>query len=400
MTGPTGAPTTLPPHETMLLNMGPQHPSTHGVLRLMLELDGEVVVDARPDIGFLHTGIEKSCEYRTFHQAITLTDRIDYLSPYSNNLAYVLTVEKLFGITAPPRARWLRVLIAELNRIASHLIWLGTTAIDLAASSMLMYTFREREGVLALMEELSGVRMMTSFIRIGGLPADATATFLDGTARYLDLLPAHLLEYDDLLRENPIFKARMRGIGRISAAAALAHGMTGPNLRASGVAYDVRRAVPYEVYPELTFDVITETAGDAYARYLVRRRELDESVRICRQVLERLPGGPIRIDDPHVAFPKRELIHSSMESLIHHYKLATEGPIPPPGEAYGAVESPRGEFGVHVVANGTNLPQRVRFRAPSFASLQALPSMVRGGMVADCVATLASIDFVLGEVDR
>ena len=399
MTHEIGA-ATLPAHETMLLNMGPQHPSTHGVLRLMLELDGEVVVDAHPDIGFLHTGIEKSCEYRTYHQAITLTDRIDYLSPYSNNLAYVLAVEKLFGIVAPDRARWLRVLIAELNRIASHLIWLGTMAIDLAASSMLIYAFREREGILRLMEELSGVRMMTSFIRIGGLPADATQAFLDGTARYLDEFPAHLQEYDDLLRENPIFKARTQGIGKILPADAIAYGMTGPNLRACGVPYDVRRALPYEIYPELAFDVITETAGDAYARYLVRRREMDESARICRQVLACLPEGAIRIDDPTVAFPKRDLIHTSMESLIHHYKLATDGPIPPPGESYAAVESPRGEFGVFVVSNGTNLPQRVRFRAPSFASLQALPGMVRGGMVADCVATLASIDFVLGEVDR
>jgi NADH-quinone oxidoreductase subunit D len=390
----------LPPHETMLLNMGPQHPSTHGVLRLMLELDGEIVVDAHPDIGFLHTGIEKSCEYRTYHQAITLTDRIDYLSPYSNNLAYVNAVEKLFGITAPPRASWLRVLLAELHRIGSHLLWLGTTSIDLAASSMLIYCFREREEILRLMEEISGVRMMTSFIRIGGLPADVTPAFLEGTAKFLDSFPARLAEYDDLLRENPIFKQRMVGIGRISARDAVRWSLTGPNLRASGVSYDVRRAIPYEVYEKLAFDVPTETAGDAYARYLVRRRELDESVGICRQILEKLPSGPIRIDDPLIAYPKRDLIHTSMESLIHHYKLATDGPIPPPGEAYAAVESPRGEYGVHVVSNGTNLPQRVRFRAPSFANLQALPLLVRGHMVADCVAALASIDFVLGEVDR
>ena len=390
----------LPAHDTMLLNMGPQHPSTHGVLRLMLELDGEVVVEARPDIGFLHTGIEKSCEYRTYHQAITLTDRIDYLSPYSNNLAYVNAVEKLFGITAPPRASWLRVLIAELHRIGSHLLWLGTTSIDLAASSMLIYCFREREEILRLMEELSGVRMMTSFIRIGGLPADVTPAFLEGTARFLDAFPAHLAEYDDLLRDNPIFRQRMVGIGKLSARDAIRWSVTGPNLRASGVEYDVRRAIPYEVYGELEFDVITEHAGDAYARYLVRRREMEESVKICRQVLAKLPEGPIRIDDPLVAYPKRDLIHRSMESLIHHYKLATDGPIPPPGEAYAAVESPRGEYGVYVVSNGTNLPQRVRFRAPSFANLQALPLMVRGHMVADCVAALASIDFVLGEIDR
>lgn len=386
--------------DTMLLNMGPQHPSTHGVLRLMLELDGEIVVDAQPDIGFLHTGIEKSCEYRTYHQAITLTDRIDYLSPYSNNLAYVNAVEKLFGITPPPRASWLRVLLAELHRIGSHLLWLGTTSIDLAASSMLIYCFREREEILRLMEELSGVRMMTSFIRIGGLPADVTPGFLDGTRRFLDAFPEHLVEYDDLLRDNPIFRQRMVGIGKLGANDALRWSVTGPNLRASGVDYDVRRAIPYEVYPELEFDVITETAGDAYARYLVRRREMEESVRICRQVLDRLPEGPIRIDDPLIAYPKRDLIHTSMESLIHHYKLATDGPIPPPGQAYAAVESPRGEYGVFVVSNGTNLPQRVRFRAPSFANLQALPLMIRGHMVADCVAALASIDFVLGEIDR
>ena len=390
----------LPPHETMLLNMGPQHPSTHGVLRLMLELDGEVVVDAHPDIGFLHTGIEKSMEYRTYHQAITLTDRIDYLSPYSNNLAYVNAVEKLFEVTPPPRASWLRVLIAELHRIASHLVYIGTTGIDLAASSMLIYCFREREEILRLMEILSGVRMMTSYIRIGGLPADVPPGFLEGTASFLDRFPARLAEYDDLLQENPIFKQRMIGIGRISAQDAVRWSMTGPNLRGSGVAYDVRRAIPYEIYDQLEFDVVTETAGDSYARYLVRRRELDESVKICRQILEKLPDGPIRIDDPHIAYPKRELIHRSMESLIHHYKLATEGPIPEPGEAYAAVESPRGEYGVHVVSNGTNLPQRVRVRAPSFANLQALPLLIRGHMVADCVAALSSIDFVLGEIDR
>jgi len=393
-------PQTLPPHETMMLNMGPQHPSTHGVLRLMLELDGEIVVDAHPDIGFLHTGIEKSCEYRTYHQAITLTDRIDYLSPYSNNLAYVNAVEKLFGITPPARASWLRVLLAELHRIGSHLLWLGTTSIDLAASSMLIYCFREREEILRLMEEISGVRMMTSFIRIGGLPADVTPTFLAGTAEFLDRFPSRLAEYDDLLKDNPIFRQRMVGIGKIGAREAVRWSLTGPNLRGSGVAYDVRRAIPYEIYPQLEFDVVTETAGDAYARYLVRRREMDESAKICRQILAKLPSGPIRIDDPLIAYPKRELIHRSMESLIHHYKLATDGPIPPPGEAYAAVESPRGEYGVHVVSNGTNLPQRVRFRAPSFANLQALPLLVRGHMVADCVAALASIDFVLGEVDR
>jgi NADH-quinone oxidoreductase subunit D len=250
------------------------------------------------------------------------------------------------------------------------------------------------------MEELSGVRMMTSFIRIGGLPADVPPGWLDGVARFLELMPRRLAEYDDLLKSNPIFRDRTVGIGVLGAAAALAYSVTGPNLRAAGVAYDVRRAFPYEVYPELEFDVITETAGDCYARYRVRRREIDESLRICRQVLERLPEGAIRIDDPLVAFPKREAIHRSMEALIHHYKLATEGPIPPPGEAYAAVESPRGEYGVHVVSNGTNLPQRVRVRAPSFANLQALPQMIRGSMVADCIAALASIDFVLGEVDR
>ncbi len=392
--------TTLPPHETMLLNMGPQHPSTHGVLRLLLELDGELVVNAHPDIGFLHTGIEKSCEYRTFHQAITLTDRIDYLSPYSNNLAYVLAVERLFGIQAPARARWLRVLLAELHRIGSHLVWLGTAAMDLAASSMLIYCFREREEILRLMEELSGVRMMTSFIRIGGLPADATAAFLAGTQQFLEDLPAHLVEYDDLLMDNPIFGSRMKGIGTLTAAAAVASGLTGPNLRACGVAYDVRRAAPYEVYPELDFEVIAEDGGDAYARYRVRRREIDESVKICLQIMRRLPSGPIRIDDPTIAYPKRELIHESMDSLIHHYKLATEGPNTPAGESYVAVESPRGEYGCFVVANGTNLPQRVRFRTPSFAAVQALPAIIRGGMVADAVAALASIDFVLGEVDR
>ena len=392
--------TTLPPHDTMLLNMGPQHPSTHGVLRLMLELDGEIVTDAHPDIGFLHTGIEKSMEYRTYHQAITLTDRIDYLSPYSNNLAYVNAVEKLFEVTPPPRASWLRVLIAELNRIASHLMFIGSIGIDLAASSMLMYALREREGVMQLMEELSGVRMMTSYIRIGGLPADVPPGWLDHVAAFVESFPSHLAEYDELLTGNPIFRQRMVGIGTISARDATSWSMTGPNLRGSGVAYDVRRAFPYEVYDQIEFDIVTESAGDAYARYLVRRRELEQSVRICRQVLDKLPDGPIRIDDPHIAYPKRELIHRSMESLIHHYKLATEGPIPPPGEAYASVESPRGEYGIHVVSNGTNLPQRVRVRAPSFANLQALPQMIRGSMVADCIAALASIDFVLGEIDR
>ena len=306
----------------------------------------------------------------------------------------------MLGMEVPVRAVWARTLLAELNRVLNHLMFLGSYPIELGAITPIFYAFREREVLQAIMEEISGVRMMTSFIRIGGLPADVTPAFLEGTARFLDAFPAHLAEYDDLLRDNPIFRQRMVGIGKLSARDAVRWGVTGPNLRAAGVAYDVRRAIPYEIYDELEFDVVTEQAGDAYARYLVRRREMEESSKICRQILAKLPAGPIRIDDPLVAYPKRELIHRSMESLIHHYKLATEGPIPPPGEAYAAVESPRGEYGVHVVSNGTNLPQRVRFRAPSFANLQALPLMVRGHMVADCVAALASIDFVLGEVDR
>jgi NADH-quinone oxidoreductase subunit D len=381
--------------------MGPQHPSTHGVLRVVLELDGETVVKARPDIGYLHTGIEKSGEALTYSQAITLTDRLDYLAPLSNNLCYCLAVEKLLAIEPPPRAKYVRVLLTELTRIASHLVWVGSHAIDLGAMSVFLYCFREREEILNIFEMVSGQRMMTSYFRIGGLALEPPPGWLDRVDHFLRIFPSRLAEYENLLTENRIWLARTKGVGVISAENAIALGVTGPVLRSTGVAYDVRRAFPYSGYEEFQFDIPTSTDGDCYARYLLRVAEMRESVKIVRQAMEKLPAeGPIKADAPGIVPPQREKMKTEMEALIYHFKIFTEGFAPPPGEVYQAIESPRGELGFFVASDGSPKPYRMKVRAPSFVNLQALPMLVEGRLLADVVACIGTIDIILGEVDR
>jgi len=393
--------TLVGPAEPMVLNMGPQHPSTHGVLRVVLELDGEIVLKARPMIGYLHTGIEKSCESKTYSQAITLTDRIDYLAPLSNNLCYCLAAEKLLGLEAPKRAQYIRVLLTELTRIASHLVWLGTHAIDLGAMSVFLYTFREREEIVKIFEYLSGQRMMTSYFRIGGLALEPPADWLDRVRRVVDALPGHVDEYEELLTENRIWMARTQGVGVLSAADAIAMGASGPMLRGSGVAHDLRKAFPYSSYEEFDFQVQTQTAGDCYARYLVRVGEIRESLKIVRQAMEKIPAeGPIRAEAKGIIPPSREEMKSSIEGLIYHFKIFTEGFAPPPGEVYQAIESPRGELGVFMASDGSAKPYRVKFRAPSFVNLQSLSKLCEGRLIADVVACIGTTDIVLGEVDR
>jgi NADH-quinone oxidoreductase subunit D len=386
---------------TMMLNMGPQHPSTHGVLRVVLELDGETVVKAQPVIGYLHTGIEKSCEAKTFSQAITLTDRLDYLAPLSNNLCYCLAVEKLLGLEVPKRAQYIRVLLTELTRISSHLVWLGTHAIDLGAMSVFLYSFREREEIQKIFEMVSGQRMMTSYFRIGGLALEPPPGWLGRIGRFLDAFPAHIKEYEDLLTKNRIWLGRTQGVGVLSAEDAIAIGVSGPSLRGSGVPYDVRKAFPYSSYDEFDFDVPVEAAGDCYARYLVRVAELRESVKIIRQAMKKVPPeGPIRTEAPGIVPPSREEMKTSIEGLIYHFKIFTEGFAPPPGEVYQCIESPRGELGFFVASDGSAKPYRVKVRAPSFVTLQALPKLAEGRLIADVVACIGTIDIVLGEVDR
>ena len=386
--------------ELLTVNMGPQHPSTHGVLRLELRLDGEVVVHCRPVIGYLHTGIEKTFEAKTYVQGVVLTDRMDYLNPLGNNLAYALSIEKLIGCEIPERATVLRVLLAELTRIASHLMFVGSIALDLGASSPFLYVWREREKILDFFERISGVRMMTSFIRPGGLLRDIEPAVVSDISRFIDEMPAYIDSYEELLTANPIFRERTEGIGSLSADDALALAVTGPTLRASSVDFDVRKSNPYCGYETYDFAIPTGTVGDCYDRYLVRVAEMRESVKICRQTLDRLPEGSVRTEDRKVMPPPREELAKSMEAVIHHFKLWTEGIKPPPGEAYVGVESPRGELGFFVVSDGTGRPIRVHERAPSFANLQALPKLTEGGMVADVVACIASLDPILGEVDR
>ena len=387
--------------ETMVLNMGPQHPSTHGVLRVVLELDGETVVRARPEIGYLHTGIEKNCEAKTYSQAITLTDRLDYLAPLSNNLCYCLAVEKLLGLEAPKRAQYIRVLLTELTRIGSHLVWLGTHAIDLGAMSVFLYCFREREELLKIFELVSGQRMMTSYFRIGGLALEPPPGWLDEVERFVKMFPSRLQEYEDLLTRNRIWLGRTRDVGLLSAADAVAMGVTGPTLRGSGVAYDVRKYFPYSSYDEFDFEVPTRAEGDCYARYLVRVAEMRESLKIVRQAMEKIPSeGPIRAEAPGIVPPEREKMKTEMEALIYHFKIYTEGFSPPPGEVYQAIESPRGELGFYVASDGSPKPWRVKVRAPSFVNLQALEKLVQGRLLADVVACIGTIDIVLGEVDR
>lgn len=389
--------------ETMVLNMGPHHPSTHGVLRLVVELDGEVVVNVAPDVGFLHTGIEKTMESKTYQKAVVLTDRTDYLAPLSNNLSYVLAVEKLLDCEIPERAQTARVLLTELTRIGSHLVWLGTHALDLAAMSVFLYAFREREQILDIFELVSGARMMTSYFRVGGLAYDLTEDFLPTVKQFLEEMESHIDEYEDLLTRNPLWLERSVGVGVISGADAIAYGLSGANLRASGVAWDVRKMMPYCGYETYDFDIPIGKNGDNYDRYLVRMAEMRQSVRIAKQAHQRLVDmgpGPYTTADRKIAPPPKSEITHSMEALIHHFKLWTEGFRVPRGDAYVAIESPRGILGTYVVSDGGPKPYRVHFRAPSFINLQALPHMSKGRLVADLVALIASLDPVLGEVDR
>ena len=388
------------PVEPMVLNVGPHHPSTHGVLRLLVELEGERVLSAKPDIGYLHTGIEKTFESKTYVMGTTLAPRMSYLSPINNNLAYVLAVEQLLGVEVPPRATVARVLLAELDRVASHLVFLGIHALDLGASSVMLYCFREREAILDLTEMVGGARMFPLFIRPGGLAKDLPDGFEDAAGALLDGLPRSIDRYEAMLTRNPFWRERTVGVAAITAEHALALGVTGPILRATGVAWDLRKAVPYCGYDEYDFEVPTATTGDAYDRYRVRVAEMREAVKIARQALDRLPPGPHITDDRKVAPPPKEELFDSMEAVIHHFKLWTEGLRPPPGEAYVGVEAPRGEIGMYVVSDGSGKPWRVHMRSPSFTNLQALEPMVAGGMVADLVTAVASLDPVLGEVDR
>jgi NADH-quinone oxidoreductase subunit D len=386
--------------ETVLLNMGPQHPSTHGVLRLIVELDGEIVVNAIPDIGFLHTGVEKNMEAKTYVKALVMTDRLDYLNNMGNNLVYCLAIEKLMEVQVPPRAKVLRVLLAELERISSHLVWLGTHAADIASQSMLFYCFREREKILAIKEMISGQRMMTSYIRPGGLWRDVPAGFEDAVRDFIDYLPHRLDEYDALLVNNPIWLDRTKNIGVVDAETALKWGLTGPTLRGSGVNLDLRKNQPYSGYEEYEFEVPLGQNGDVYDRYYVRMQEFRQSMRIIDQALKKLPKGPVMTSNRKVAPPPRSELGRSMEAVIHHFKLWTEGFNAPKGEVYVATESPRGELGVLLAGNGGPKPHRCYWRTPSFVNLQALNVMSAGHFVADVVGIIGSIDIVLGDVDR
>jgi NADH-quinone oxidoreductase subunit D len=387
--------------KTMVLNMGPQHPSTHGVLRILLELDGETVVKAVPDLGYLHTGIEKSCEDKTYSQAITLTDRMDYLSPLGNNLVYCLAVEKLLGLEIPKRAQYIRVMMVELQRISSHLVWLGTHAIDLGAMTVFLYCFREREEILKIFERFAGQRMMTSYIRIGGVALEPPAGWREMVSRFLKMMPSHIDEYETLLTENRIWMARTKGVGVINAKDAVAYSMTGPTLRAAGLAYDNRKVFPYSSYEEFDFEVPIRTDSDCFARYMLRVAEMRESLKIVKQAMEKITDqGEIRTEAAGIIPPQREKMKTEMEALIYHFKIFTEGFSPAPGEAYVTIESPRGELGCFIASDGSPKPLRCHFRSPSYINLQALPKIVEGQIIADVVACIGTIDIVLGEVDR
>src|SRR5580698_1970562 len=385
---------------TMILNMGPQHPSTHGVLRLVVEIDGETVLKVVPDIGYLHTGIEKTCEAKFYQQVVPMTDRIDYLSPMTNNLCYCLAVEKLLQMEIPARAQWMRVLLNELTRLNSHLVWLGTHAMDIGALTVFLYTFREREEILRIFEAVSGQRMMTSYFRVGGLALEPPLGLFDRIQKLLNILPEKIDEYQNLLTGNPIWVSRLKGVGHLSAEDAIALGVTGPPLRASGVDWDLRRDMPYSSYEKFQFQVPVSNDCDVWARYVVRIQEMRESVKIIEQALAGMPEGRITADAPHVVLPDREKMKTQMESLIYHFKIVTEGFTVPAGQVYQAVESPRGEMGYYAVSDGTAKPYRVHMRNPSFATLQALQTMCAGRLIADVVAVIGSIDIVLGEIDR
>ena len=384
----------------MILNMGPQHPSTHGVLRVLLEIDGETVVRMMPDIGFLHTGIEKTCEAKFYQQVVPLTDRIDYLCPMTNNLCYVLAVEKLLGLEIPPKAQWLRVLLNELTRINSHLVWLGTHALDLGAMTVFLYCFREREEILRMFEMVSGQRMMTSYFRVGGIALELPLGFFDRVRDFASYFQSKVDEYENLLTGNPIWMMRTKGVAVMSAEDAIALGATGPTLRGSGVDFDLRRDMPYSGYDNFKFKVPVSQDGDVFARYMCRVQELRESIEIVKQALAGMPEGPIKADAPKVVLPDREKMKTEMEALIYHFKIITEGFAVPVGEVYQAVESPRGEMGYYIVSDGTAKPYRVHMRSACFANLQTLPTMCEGRLLADVVAAIGSIDIVLGEIDR
>jgi NADH-quinone oxidoreductase subunit D len=386
--------------KTMVLNMGPQHPSTHGVLRLLLEIDGERVVRMIPDIGFLHTGIEKTCEAKFYQQVVPMTDRIDYLCPMINNLCYVMAVEKLLQLEIPERAQWMRVLLSELTRIGSHLVWLGTHALDMGAMTVFLYCFREREEILRIFENVSGQRMMTSYFRIGGLALDPPLDFFDKVRAFAKIFPERIDEYEGLLTGNPIWVERTKGVAHLSAEDGIALGCSGPTLRGSGVDFDIRRDMPYSSYEKFQFKVPVRTEGDVFARYMCRIDELRQSIGIVKQALEGMPSGPVKAAAPKVVLPDREKMKTQMESLIYHFKIVTEGFAVPAGEVYHAVESPRGEMGYYVVSDGTAKPWRVHMRSPSYANLQALEKMCVGRLLADVVAAIGSIDIVLGEIDR
>jgi NADH-quinone oxidoreductase subunit D len=386
--------------ETVLLNMGPQHPSTHGVLRLLLELDGESVVNCIPDIGFLHTGVEKNMEAKTYQKAEVMSDRLDYMNTVGNTLAYSLAVEKLVDLDVPVRAQVIRVILAELTRFQSHLVWLGTSALDLAAMSMFLYCFREREYILDIMEMCSGQRMMTTYIRPGGLWRDVPVEFEAAVREILKTFPKRVDEYEALLTRNPLMLDRTYGIGKLTGEECLNFGVTGPMLRASGVKWDLRKDRPYSGYEQYDFKVPTRTEGDVYARYLVRLEEMRQSLKIVQQALDKLPMGPVRSNNNKYVHPPRSEIGVSMEALIHHFKLWTEGFEAPKGAIYSAVESPRGELGVYLESDGGPKPYRIHWRTPSFDNLQSLPLMSKGVLVADLVAIIGSVDIVLGDVDR
>jgi NADH-quinone oxidoreductase subunit D len=391
-----------PEDQTMIINMGPQHPSTHGVLRLMLELQGETVLRCKPIIGYLHTGMEKTGESLTYMQGGTNVTRMDYLSPFNNELVFSMAVEKLLGIDQdiPERAVWMRMLMSELNRMSSHLLYLATNGMDLGAISMMLYGWREREEVLRFFQKVTGLRMNHNFIRPGGVAADLPAGWRDDVLEILENMPSRLEEYDILMTGQPIFRERLQGVGIITAREAIALGATGPILRSTGVPWDLRRDMPYLRYEEVDFDVVVGEYGDAYDRYAIRFNEIRESMKIVYQILDRMPSGDYRIQNKKVTPPPRARIDESMEALIHHFKIFTEGFKVPEGEVYVAIESPRGEIGCYIVSDGSPTPYRLHMRAPSFVNVQALPHMMRGGMVADAVAVISSIDPVLGEVDR
>jgi NADH-quinone oxidoreductase subunit D len=386
--------------QTMVINMGPQHPSTHGVLRLVLEIDGETIVSLAPDIGYLHTGIEKTCEAKFYQQVVPLTDRIDYLSPMTNNTAYALAVEKLLDLEIPEKAQWLRVLFNELMRLNSHLVWLGTHAMDIGALTVFLYCFREREQLLRIFEAVSGQRMMTSYIRIGGVSLEPPLGLFDQIRAFLLDFPSKIDEYENLLTGNPIWINRLKGVGYISPEDAIALGVTGPPLRAAGIDFDVRRDMPYSSYEKFQFNVPVSTESDVWARYVLRMQEMRESVRICLQALDGMPEGRIVADAPKIILPDREQMKTQMESLIHHFKIVTEGFAVPAGEVTSSVEAAHGMMNYYVVSDGTAKPYRVHMRNADYANLQALETMCKGRLLADVVAVIGSIDIVLGAIDR